>query len=200
MNKEKMMTSAKTLHTISRVSQKIFLAGMIVLLIFSVLVLVVKDDKFVTNSSSLAFGNLELTLAEGALPTANVQRWRVAIGLAATAVIVGFLSYALREVSMLLAPITEGRPFEGGASKRLRKLAFLTLIGGFLYQILESVGDLMLTVGYQVSNLFREGLVQSVDVNFRLNLTFFFAALLLGLLSFVFRYGEELQRESDETL
>ena len=200
MNKEKMTNSAKTLHTLSRGAQKVFLAGMIVLLIFSVLVLVVKDESFIRSSTSMSFGNLELELADGALPEASIQRNRIAIGLVVAALICGFGSYVLREVSKLLAPISEGRPFESGVSLRLRKLAFLTLIGGFLIQILQSVGDWMLINAYQITDLFREGLVRQISINFRLDLSFAFAAMLLALLSFVFRYGEELQRESDETL
>lgn len=200
MNKEKMMTSAKTLYTISRVAQKISLAAMIVLLIFSVSVLVIKDEGFITNSKIMEFGNLELELTDSALPAASIQRGRIAIGLAVIALICGFGSYVLRDVTLLLAPIADGRPFESGVSTRLRKLAILTLIGGAAIQLLQSLGDLLLTNAYHLTELFKEGMVQNVSVNFQFNFAFFFVAMFIGLLSFVFRYGEELQRESDETL
>lgn len=200
MNKEKMMTSAKTLYTISRVAQKISLAAMIVLLIFSVSVLVIKDEGFITNSKIMEFGNLELELTDSALPAASIQRGRIAIGLAVIALICGFGSYVLRDVTLLLAPIADGRPFESGVSTRLRKLAILTLIGGAAIQLLQSLGDLLLTNAYHLTELFKEGMVQDVSVNFQFNFAFFFVAMFIGLLSFVFRYGEELQRESDETL
>ena len=200
MNKEKMMTSAKTLYTISRVAQKISLAAMIVLLIFSVSVLVIKDEGFITDSKIMEFGNLELELTDSALPAASIQRGRIAIGLAVIALICGFGSYVLRDVTLLLAPIADGRPFESGVSTRLRKLAILTLIGGAAIQLLQSLGDLLLTNAYHLTELFKEGMVQDVSVNFQFNFAFFFVAMFIGLLSFVFRYGEELQRESDETL
>jgi hypothetical protein len=43
-------------------------------------------------------------------------------------------------------------------------------------------------------------MVKSVHVNVHLELGFILLAMALFLMSYIFRYGEELQRESDETL
>ena len=42
--------------------------------------------------------------------------------------------------------------------------------------------------------------VESVMYNYSIRLWFVAVALVLFFLSYVFRYGEDLQRESDETL
>ena len=61
--------------------------------------------------------------------------------------------------------------------------AFGTAIGGI--------------TGKYILTLFR---IAAVAYNFDVDLWFLGAALVLFFLSFIFRYGEELQREADETL
>lgn len=72
----------------------------------------------------------------------------------------------------VLRPMKEGRPFDG-AARQLRRLAWVTL-----------AANLVLSCASQV----------------RLDLGFLGPGIFLLLLSFVFHYGEELQRQADETL
>ena len=72
----------------------------------------------------------------------------------------------------VLRPMKEGRPFDG-AARQLRRLAWVTL-----------AANLVLSCASQV----------------HLDLGFLGPGIFLLLLSFVFRYGEELQRQADETL
>ena len=53
---------------------------------------------------------------------------------------------------------------------------------------------------YDLSFLKSASLVESISYNYRMDLWFVWAALLVFFLSYVFRCGERLQRESDETL
>ena len=72
----------------------------------------------------------------------------------------------------VLRPMKEGRPFDG-AARQLRRLAWVTL-----------AANLVLSCASQV----------------HLDLGFLGPGIFLLLLSFVFHYGEELQRQADETL
>ena len=200
MDTKKMTNRANSLYVFSKVCGKITLAAVIVLAIFALLVLLVKDEGFVTNASVLQFGRLELELAEQALPAASIQRGRISIGLCAVALLCGFLSYGFHVAAGIFAAIKEGRPFEGVVSKGFKTLGILTLAGGLLYQLVDGIASFLLIKSYALMDLFKDDLVRAVRVNVRLELGFLIIALVLMLMSDIFRYGEELQRESDETL
>lgn len=200
MNREEMIKRAKLLHTVSKTCCKILAAAVIVLAIFALLVLFVKDEGFLSNVSTLQFGKVELELAESALPAPENLRSRLAIGLGASAMICAFLCYGAYVLTGMFAAIREGRPFEGVVSRGLRTMAILTFAGGLLYQVADGVASALLIKSYGLLELFKEGMVKSVHVNVHLELGFILLALALFLMSYIFRYGEELQRESDETL
>ena len=46
----------------------------------------------------------------------------------------------------------------------------------------------------------KEGTIKSITVNSRIDLTFLAVFFILLLTSYIFRYGEELQQQVDETL
>ena len=48
--------------------------------------------------------------------------------------------------------------------------------------------------------LFRDGVIDHITVTHTFDLSIIWIALFLYLLSYIFAYGEELQRQSDETL
>lgn len=53
---------------------------------------------------------------------------------------------------------------------------------------------------YDVASLLVSEKILHVTVNFNIDLSFIIVAAVLLLMSYVFRYGEELQLMSDETL
>ena len=46
----------------------------------------------------------------------------------------------------------------------------------------------------------KEGTIQSITANSQIDLTFLVVFFILLLVSYIFRYGEELQQQVDETL
>ena len=46
----------------------------------------------------------------------------------------------------------------------------------------------------------KEGTIQSITSNYQIDLTFLVLFFILLLVSYIFRYGEELQQQVDETL
>ena len=100
----------------------------------------------------------------------------------------------------LLVPMKADRPFAAGVSGTIRKLAIATLIGGGLIELANTVRGYLEVKLFDLDSIFNKAVVGEISPNLNINLWFFFAALILFFLSYVFRRGEELQREEDETL
>ena len=96
--------------------------------------------------------------------------------------------YGLHIFRRILLPMKRGEPFAKSVSGDMRRLGWLVLIAGGALSLANSIGQ-----AYAVSS---ELVVQT----HRLDLSFLFVAAILFLFSYIFRYGEELQRLSDETL
>lgn len=201
MNKEKIISSANRMYSIVNVLEKILLVGIALILIGIVAVFFVPKDSYMSQSTTLTLGNIALELNERLLPNQQIQVWRIAVGLLAAALIVAVTYYGFRIVKSILSPMKEGRPFDENASTSIRKLGTLVFWGGLVSQVAEYVTETMLVQKYvNLIDLFKEGIVNKITVNYTFSLTFMFIAFILYLLSYVFEYGQELQRESDETL
>ena len=111
---------------------------------------------------------------------------------------VGWL--CLKKLREILAPMKEGRPFEAGIASQIRQLAFILLIGGGILEAGWAVGTVFELKVYDLQRLFDPSAVEKITYNYEIRLWFVLVALILLFLSYVFRCGEDLQRESDETL
>jgi hypothetical protein len=94
----------------------------------------------------------------------------------------------------------EGRPFEVGVSKILRKLAWVTLIGGAVSEAATIIASHVEVRAFDFPALFNSSAVTGYTFNRTFDFSFIVGAVILFLLSYIFRYGEQLQRDSDETL
>lgn len=101
----------------------------------------------------------------------------------------------------LLKPITHGQPYDGTVSKTLRKLG----VGCILICIVENVlSYLQVTRAYwtlrEIRRIFLPVTVTGIDIQSGINLGTLVIGVLILIFSLVFRYGEELQVQVDETL
>ena len=157
-------------------------------------------EKLGTFSRSVELGFAELRLAEAYIPD---QR---AILLVAGAEVLMALAHiwagriAVRCVREVLAPMTQGEPFGGIVSAKLSQLASLSLLLGVMAQGLMMIEQIVLTRVVDFQSLLLSEKIAGVSLNFEPDLTFLLVFAALKLLSYVFRYGEELQKLSDETL
>ena len=94
----------------------------------------------------------------------------------------------------------EGLPFDESISKNLKNLGILTLIGGGIWSVAKVIIDTTTFYAYRVSELFRPEIITHVELSISLDTTFLVIATVIFLLSYIFRYGAELQKLSDETL
>jgi len=94
----------------------------------------------------------------------------------------------------------EGLPFDESISKNLKNLGILTLIGGGIWSITNVIVDTTTFNAYQINELFRPEMITNVELSVSLDTTFLVIAAVIFLLSYIFQYGAELQKLSDETL
>ena len=201
MNREKFIKTAKVIDRILKILQGFLVAGVIVSAIFIPLVAIF-GEKMVVDEPSLTVGEVTLRLAGDMSQYLNLSGLRMSliIVLLSSIVACAVTWLCLRKVREILVPMKEGRPFEPGTGNRIRELALLVLIGGGIAEIGSAVGRIFAVRAYNIPALINHPAIEGVSFNITIRLWFVVVALVLFFLSFVFHYGEELQRESDETL
>ena len=107
---------------------------------------------------------------------------------------------AVRCIREILAPMTQGEPFGGIVSTKLKQLSSLSLLLGIMEQGVRMAEQIVQTIAVDFQTLLLSEKIAGVSLNFEPDMTFLVVFAALKLLSYVFRYGEELQRQSDETL
>lgn len=108
--------------------------------------------------------------------------------------------YAAKIARKILLPMKEGLPFDESVYKNFRKLGVFTLIGGGLISSGRVLIDTMSYRAYEVQNLFIRDKIIECRLEPQVHLEFILIAFVFFLMSYIFRYGAELQKQSDETL
>ncbi len=121
---------------------------------------------------------------------------------------------AVQTIRGILKPMTGGQPFHSAVSRNLKRLAWLTLITGGMYQLLQEAKLLLSKVLFGIEwRLFGQTVFAQINPEFKrfadnihlqatpaFDLGFLVLAAVIFLLAYVFNYGEQLQTLSDETL
>ena len=134
------------------------------------------------------------------IPVSGTLKSAVSVILLLAVICCGVIAYGLQLLRNILAPMKDGNPFNNAVSLNLRKLGWLTVIGSVVYSVISAISLHFISGLYDLTALFKEGSIDAITVNYHYDVTFLIVAALLFLLSYIFRYGEELQRQSDETL
>lgn len=101
--------------------------------------------------------------------------------------------YEIIIIRKILAPMKMGKPFDIKTSKNIRKLAWIFLVGGLILFIPCTVARIMMVMND--NNYFN-----TLNLISNFNFGFILCSLFLFFLSYIFKYGEALQKLSDETL
>lgn len=189
----KLSKTAKTIDTIAKV---IFWLTIVVGIIAMLGLFIVKTDDF----NQISLGNVNLTLSESYMATIQPSVIPRALMPLTILITMGCGCYSIWILRKILAPMINQTPFEESVSMNLRKLGWFTLISGTILQILEIAYQTLLFSNYRVEEFFNPANISDIMLNFQLDITFVYASVALFVLAFIFRYGEELQKLSDETL
>ena len=153
-----------------------------------------------TGYENFDVGFLELTVAESYAP----DKWMILLQAAITLAVSCRLMYDARRgvgyIREILDPMKEEKPFDTIVSTNLKKLARLSINLGIFYNMIILSEQIMTVFVYNLPGLLVSDKITHVGGMFQVDLTFLIYWAILLLLSYVFRYGEELQQLSDETL
>ena len=201
MENEKLIKNATIIDRILKILQGFAAAGVIVAALFIPLTLIF-GEKMIASADRLTIGELQLKLSGDMSAYLDMARIKssivvMLIGAILTAAAVWYCLRVLREI---VAPMKEGQPFASGIADKIRKLGWTVLVTGAIAEIGGMITSIFELRAYQIDKIVSAGPVSEISYNYGFRLWFVFAALIIFFLSYVFRYGEALQKESDETL
>lgn len=145
-------------------------------------------------------GLLSLTIGEGYAPSTSIVLLTAAVqlGIGLSALLLSRL--LLLRFRDILKPMKEGQPFHDSVGRNLKKAALYVVIWGLVKNLGAALELALIVTKYQLPSLLLSDKITQVSFIAPSDLGFLFVAAVLLLLSYIFRYGESLQRLSDETL
>lgn len=204
MNFEKMVKIAKALNRVFKILQRVIIicAAVVVFIlgVFTVINYINPDYVIGTEFKSVDIGPLTFTLTDAATLNSNTILTYAWIIAAAAVVYIVILLFVLSVFRRILKPMAEGEPFAPFISREIRRLAFFSLAIGVISNVFSAIGTFAAVHLFNLSGLLQNSQVQSIRANFNFDVTFVITFFVLLLASYIFQYGEELQKLSDETL
>ncbi len=195
---DKIIKSSKIIYKILVVIFWVIAVCGIVAVAACAIALVMGDEAFLGGEMSLKLGECELTLAQSMF--LSHARQIFVMTLANVVVIGAAACYVIRVLCSVFRPMSEGQPFVGTVSVALKKLAFAVLFSGIASTVLYAVTNIIIYNTLDVPSLFAADKVTCCTLSLDVNLTFLVWFAIFLLLGNVFRYGEQLQQQADETL
>lgn len=200
MENAKMKKTAAAFDTIAKVAGGISRVCGIICVIFAILVVVFGSKMFVEGSLTLDLDFVKIHLSDEYQAVTAMVKLYALTGLAVGGVLCFMVSYICRLIRRILAPMKDGRPFDSDVSAVIRKTAWVSLICGGIAQLLGMVERFVITKAYPMDAVFAADAVDKLEYVFTMDFGFVAVFFVLMLLSYIFAYGQALQRESDETL
>lgn len=191
----------KVFETVHIVLGALAIASIVFIVLIGLAYVLKWDPEFIgTGYASFDVGFLELEVAQNYSP----DKWLVLLQAAITLAVGCRLCYDGRRgvgyIREILQPMKEEKPFTSIVSTNLKKLAHLSINLGILWNIIILAEQIMMIFVYDLPGLLISEKITHVGGMFNVDLTFLIYWAILMLLSYVFRYGEQLQQLSDETL
>lgn len=200
MERDKLMKLAKVLDTVANVGMKVFRVVAVVCGVFAVLLMVFGERMIEPASFVLELDFVKFRLADRYQTVTPLMKLYTVLGiLSAGAVCVGF-AYGLQVLRRILLPMKEGRPFEHNVPACLRRMAVTVLVVGIFSQMAAIAERIVLMLALPMDEIFQSAAIRGLEFSFRMDYGFVLLFVVLLLLSHVFAYGQELQKQSDETL
>lgn len=153
-----------------------------------------------TNYEHADLGFVTLTVADAYLPDHRIIWLQVGAEMFLTLLCLIPAHFIIKAIREILAPMKEGIPFHNTVSTNFKKLAHYACALGIGLNLLNIINKILVTKAYDLHLLLLSEKIPHLDFHITFDLTFLLIAAVLLLLSYIFRYGEELQRLSDETL
>ena len=200
---EKLRKTAKALDTLFNITYRLSIIGIVFgCVMMAVMWILYLGDPDILDllRPGLDFGGIRFTVADSVLPARNFGFWFLILSSIVSIAGLPVFCLMIRSIRGILQPMAAGQPFDESIAHHLKMLGWLVIANG----IISISGNLILSgnlmAGYDLGALFLSDKILEVTTYQSYDLTFLIYALILFLLSSVFRYGTQLQQLSDETL
>lgn len=203
MSLEKMKKMAGRLETVIRVLQKVLVicmaAAVCAAAVLTAVSVVNPEIALGESTVTVDAGYLSLELEPEQQPENGEILTLAWISLALYAVYGAGIWYVLGIFRRILQPMKDGDPFAGTVSRDIRKIGWSAVVMGVvsnLVTMLEVMAEWQMWGQKAADSVF----IRSVTVNYTFDIGFLFVFAVLMLIAWIFEYGAELQKLSDETL
>lgn len=200
MENKKFTNAARNWDTIAKACGGIMRVIGIIFIVVAVLIVIFGEKIYEAGSISLGLDFIKLYLTNECNADKNLMQIHTIIGLLVGSVICFSVQYATKLLRNILHPMKEGRPFEADIPVNLKKLAWVVLICGGILQIAGVVERIILSKAYPMEQIFSSSAIKVIEYSYTINFNFVFIFCIIMFLSYIFSYGQKLQKESDETL
>ncbi|MBQ9762391.1 MAG: DUF3611 family protein [Oscillospiraceae bacterium] len=200
---EKLTRNAKRIDIVLRLLFWLQIISGIIAILGLVLSIALDGVEGITPMLELDLDFVSLELAEDAIPSPEISRIQRTLNMAGVVMLVAGLAvgiYCIRLFREILRPMKEGQPFRESVSHSLKKLGWVELIGGTVIACVELAMEYFIIYGFNLKELLLNDKISHVSFMLDIDLNFVVAAAVCFLLSYIFRYGTQLQQLSDETL
>ncbi len=201
MNKSNLI--ARKLDTFIKWSFRFVLGATILCVpILIVTAIILKTDPNYTNEimNTFTFGNLEFYVKEDMIPSTNFAISYILTmgGILLLCAITSCICFKF--LRNIFKPIIAGEPFHTTIFLNLKKLGGISIIFGLVSGVFSVVESLVLYYGYDLETILVNENITKVVPQFTFELDFIIVAAVIFLLSYIFKYGAQLQQQVDETL
>lgn len=201
----KLISTAKKLSTFFKIAEIALMIAAVSCVVGAVIVAAglifdLPPEYIGTGFNVIEIDFLEINVAEDFAPDIDTVliHWLTITSLAAVCAFI--IKLCARCIKNMLLPMSQGEPFNSAVSENLKKIAIYSIIFGVAGNILIITNQLFLVFGCGLQDILTNDKITSVGAEFSLDLSFAVVAAILFLLSYIFKYGEELQKQADETL
>lgn len=155
------------------------------------------------NAPGVNLGFVTLQLAANERPAQDIAQIQQSVSLLGMLGVIAGIALAAFSIHLLrgiLKPMKQGQPFQSTIGTNLKKLGWLSLVGGGVLSALQLAMARLVVHGYDLKHLLVNDKISDVTCKFTFDAGFLLVAAVCFLLSYIFTYGAQLQQLSDETL
>ena len=200
MENTRMTHIARNLDILANVGGKITFAAGITCIVVAVLTLLFGDKMFTSGALTLDLDFIKFHLGDHAAVDMRFLKLYVCAATLGGSILCFLTACIAKLLRRILAPMKNGRPFESGTPECLRKVGWAILLGGFLAETVGILARSLLIKAYALADLFASAAITKTEFVFTMDLNFVLIACVVFLLSYIFKYGQVLQKDADETL
>lgn len=203
MNLEKMKKMAAGLEKFAGVLQKIIVICMIaavcVVAVLTIANAVKPGIVIGENLNTMDVGHITIAVEPERQPENSeilVLAW---IALVLDAVYVAGIWFILKIFRRIMQPMKEGNPFSGTVSIDIRKIGWAVAGMGVISNLVTML-EIMVKWRMWSDLMADSAFIRHITVNYTFDAGFLVVFAILMLAAWIFEYGAELQKQSDETL